>query len=223
MDTPAENATIGLAVRDDRRDNTTDIGVTINVSDDRVSTPSIADGTPALSGGALPDTMTLTLRKPVTFADQPVTALELREPTAGQMKQWASLSGMAANIAAVSTVAGLPESVIGEIVSRDLFAAATFINSFGLIGADAFDEPPSELTIDLIHPIEHADQRYAQIVLHEPTAGQLIEWDRVDGIEADLTIISAVSGVPLIALDKLRARDLVRAGSYLANFLAPGL
>ncbi|WP_294292075.1 phage tail assembly protein [uncultured Sphingomonas sp.] len=206
MDTPAEHATISPPA-----------------SDDRQSAPPITDGRPPLSGEALPDTMTLTLRKPITFAGQPVTALELREPTAGQMKQWASLSGMAANIAAVSTVAGLPESVIGEIVSRDLFAAATFINSFGLIGAEAFDEPPSELTINLIHPIEHADQRYAQMSLREPTAGQLIEWDRVDGIEADLTIISAVSGVPLIALDKLRARDLVRAGSYLANFLAPGL
>jgi len=184
--------------------------------------PIASDTTPP-AGAALPDTLTLTLRKPVTFIDQQITKIELREPRAGEMKQWANLTGVAASIAAVAIVSGLPEPVIGQLVARDIIAAGAFVDSFGLVSADAFDEPPAELTITLRYPIEHGEQRFTQIVLHEPTATQLIEWDRADGIAADLTIISAVSGVPLIALDKLGARDLVRAGSYLANFLVPGL
>ncbi|WP_198356121.1 phage tail assembly protein [Sphingomonas sp. TX0522] len=178
--------------------------------------------TPAMAD-IMPDTRTLTLRKPVPFLDESVATLDLREPRAGEMLRWAHLSGIEANIVAVSVVSGRPVSVIGQLVARDIIAAAEFINAFGLVSVDRPQDVPAELVIDLRYPIEHGETTYRQIALHEPTANQLIEWDKADGILADLKIIGAVSGVPEVALHKLGARDLVAAGSYLANFLVPGL
>ena len=180
-----------------------------------IDSPAMAD--------AMPDTRTLTLRKPVPFLDETVSTLDLREPRAGEMLQWAHLSGIEANIVAVSVVSGRPVSVIGQLVARDIIAAAEFVNAFGLVSIDHPEDVPASLVIDLRYPIDHGDTIHRQISLHEPTANQLIEWDKADGIGADLKIIAAVSGVPEIALHKLGARDLVTAGSYLANFLVPGL
>ena len=170
----------------------------------------------------MPDTRTITLRKPVTFADMTVTKLDLREPRAGEMMRWAGLTGIEAHIAAVSAVSGQPLPVIHQLVARDILDAATYVESFGIVSIDQPDEVPTEMTLDLRVPIEHGDDTYRALTLREPTAQQLIEWDKADGIAADLKIIAAVSAVPEIALHKLTARDLVAAGSYLANFLVPG-
>jgi hypothetical protein len=170
----------------------------------------------------MPSTRTITLRKAVEYAGINVTFLDLREPRAGEMLRWAHLSGVEASIMAVAVVSGHPVTAIGEIGARDLLDAAAYINAFGLVSIDQPDDVPAALDLALRLPIEHGDTTIHTLSLREPAANQLIEWDKADGIAADLKIIAAVSAVPEVALHKLGARDLVAAGSYLANFLEPG-
>lgn len=69
------------------------------------------------------------LRKPVTLGET-YTELRLREPTAAEWAQWASLKGIEGDIKAVAVVSGLPEPAARLIGSRDLSRAASFIALF---------------------------------------------------------------------------------------------
>lgn len=76
-----------------------------------------------------------------------------------------------------------------------------------------------ELTIMLRKPVEFAGTVYDKLVLREPTAGQLIEWAKFEGHEADLKAISIVSGVPELAVKLIGTRDFTKAANYISRFL----
>lgn len=79
---------------------------------------------------ALPDELTITLRKPVKFGDATYATLELREPTGAEWLVWDKLTGVEANIKAIATVSGLPEGAVRQIGARDLVEAGRFIDHF---------------------------------------------------------------------------------------------
>lgn len=78
----------------------------------------------------MPETMTLTLAKPVTFAGQTYETLNLREPTAGEVAQFDKLERVESDILAVSLVAGVPKGAAEKIGARDFMTAARFIGGF---------------------------------------------------------------------------------------------
>jgi hypothetical protein len=71
------------------------------------------------------------LRKPVQLGDmEPITSILLREPTGAEWLLWEKLTGVEANIKAISTVAGVPEQVVGKLGTRAIVKAAAFLERF---------------------------------------------------------------------------------------------
>ena len=70
------------------------------------------------------------LRAPIDLGGATYSELKLREPTAAEWTQWDKLTGIDADIKAVSIVSGVPEGIIRQIGTRDLMKAASFITLF---------------------------------------------------------------------------------------------
>lgn len=85
--------------------------------------------------------------------------------------------------------------------------------------ADDSAELPEELTITLRKPVEFGGLTYDKLILREPTAGQMLDWDKLNGHEADVKAVSIVSGVPEQAVHKIGSRDFTAAAKFIARFL----
>ncbi|NIJ07241.1 hypothetical protein FHS31_000837 [Sphingomonas vulcanisoli] len=81
-------------------------------------------------------------------------------------------------------------------------------------------EPPEALRIEFRKPIEFAGSSYTGIDLREPTAAEMLQWDKLGGTEADIRAVAIVSGMPEPAVKQMGGRDLLKAGRYLGAFLA---
>ena len=79
---------------------------------------------------ALPDTLTLSLRKPVTVGEVKYDELTFREPTAGQLENVADLDDIKATIQLLALSAGVLPRVISALPARDFKRAAGFLDSF---------------------------------------------------------------------------------------------
>lgn len=74
--------------------------------------------------------LTVPLRTPIPLGEITYSELKLREPTAAEWTRWDKLSGLEADIMAVSTVAAVPDQVIRQIGARELMKASRFILLF---------------------------------------------------------------------------------------------
>lgn len=81
------------------------------------------------------------------------------------------------------------------------------------------EQPTEELTIVLRKPVVLGSETYSELKLREPTAAEWQQWDKLDGVEADVMAVSIVSGVPMPAVRMIGSRDLIKAARYLALFL----
>ena len=81
------------------------------------------------------------------------------------------------------------------------------------------EEVPEELVITLRKTVEFAGQTYDRLILREPTAGQMMEWDKLSGTEGDVKAVAVVSGLPEPAVRLIGARDLIKAAKYISRFL----
>jgi hypothetical protein len=77
-----------------------------------------------------------------------------------------------------------------------------------------------DLVIELRKPIEGPAGPISQIVIGEPTAGQILLWDKLAGAEADIKAISVVSGLPMSVVEKLPARAFNQAARRIGHFLS---
>lgn len=78
----------------------------------------------------LPETLSITLRKPIEHGGVTYEALDLREPTADEWTRWAGKNEIEADILAVSTVAGIPQQAVRKMGARDLIQASRYIGRF---------------------------------------------------------------------------------------------
>lgn len=77
---------------------------------------------------------TITLRKPVTIADQVYDKLTLEEPTAGQIeKASAAANGMGVVINLIAAVAKVPRAVVERLCQRDFKEAGDFLQQFNAV------------------------------------------------------------------------------------------
>lgn len=81
------------------------------------------------------DEKTIVLRKPVVLGGVEYAALDLREPTAGELSK-ASKAGGNVDIAImlISLIAKVPRGAIEKLSQRDLQEASDFLGSFTLDG-----------------------------------------------------------------------------------------
>jgi hypothetical protein len=78
----------------------------------------------------LPEEKTITLRKPVTLGSETWSSLTLREPTAAEWMQFDKLSGIEADIKAISLISGVPEPAVRQIGARDIIEASKYLAGF---------------------------------------------------------------------------------------------
>ena len=81
---------------------------------------------------------------------------------------------------------------------------------------------PETLSITLRRPVKIGDVEYAVMTLREPTAGEMIQLDKLAGWKADVQAISLISGIPRAAVIKIGERDARRASEYLGRFFPAG-
>ncbi|NNM64054.1 MAG: phage tail assembly protein [Burkholderiales bacterium] len=82
--------------------------------------------------------LTLTLRKPVKYADQEYAMLNLREPTAGELAKAMKESGeVDMMIALIHQVAAVPRGVAERISQRDMGECARFFGQFSRVQESA--------------------------------------------------------------------------------------
>lgn len=83
---------------------------------------------------------------------------------------------------------------------------------------------PDELLLPLRRPLVTAKGEVSTLSLREPTAGEIDKFTRTmareGNIAAMLGLITAVSGIDKPLLEKLGARDFVKASEYLDGFMA---
>jgi len=79
----------------------------------------------------LDEPLVIDLGKPIEGpAGLVVTELTIVEPTAAQIAQWDKLSGVEADVMAISVVAGVPKSVVDKLPARAFYQAARRIGAF---------------------------------------------------------------------------------------------
>jgi hypothetical protein len=79
---------------------------------------------------ALPDTLTITLKKPITLGATTYEELTFSEPTAGQLEQISKLDTVKATIELLAHCAGVTSGVIRGLTSRQFKQADDFISTF---------------------------------------------------------------------------------------------
>ena len=89
----------------------------------------------------------------------------------------------------------------------------------GALGATVTPDLDEPLVIDLPKPIEGPAGPVTQIVISEPTAAQIVQWDKLSGTEADIVAISVCAGIPRAVVEKLPARPLYKAARRIGAFL----
>ena len=77
------------------------------------------------------------------------------------------------------------------------------------------------LTISFRKPIEDKGVTHDQVILREPTAGELAETDGLEGYASDLRIISVVGGLPESTVRKMQTREFLQATRFLGGFMLP--
>jgi Phage tail assembly chaperone proteins, E, or 41 or 14 len=90
---------------------------------------------------------------------------------------------------------------------------------------------PTQITIDLTPPITFDNREYTQLVLREPTAGDILlgEEQIKNGMNAwtlrnrQIHLIAKCSGVPVPVVTRLPMRVFNRAWAYISPFYEFGL
>lgn len=77
----------------------------------------------------------------------------------------------------------------------------------------------TELTVQLLKPVDHAGETYTELQLSEPTAGQMIDADKAGaGLASLVKLISMVAAIPHGAALKIGRRDLWVCERFFASF-----
>jgi hypothetical protein len=80
-----------------------------------------------------PETLTITLRKPVVIGDQVYDHLDLREPTSGEFRKMSKLAASdpaGSLIELISAVSGIAVPIIEKIGVRDMNDAGNYLMFF---------------------------------------------------------------------------------------------
>lgn len=88
---------------------------------------------------------------------------------------------------------------------------------------------PDEMTIELAKPITMSGSNdtttFNEIVLREPTVSELSQFikktQKENAVDSMKFLISSVSGVPLVVIDRIGVRDFYKAQDYLILFITP--
>jgi hypothetical protein len=166
-----------------------------------------------------PSEMVLSLRKPIAGVDGPITSLSLREPVVFELIERDKAPDAERGLLGISMVSGIPESFLRKLTARDYFAATEYIARF-LARPRPTGEPAETFDMPLRKPLTPLDgsPTITALPLHEPSAGELITMAAKTGLEGDVAALSQISGIPVVTLRQLCARDFIDGALYLDSF-----
>lgn len=168
--------------------------------------------------------LVITLRKPVTLGEDSFSCLVLREPTGGEFLDITAVTGTTSDIVAVSRVAGVPQAVVRKIGAGHVLQGARWVGALisRLVDAFEFDAQVDTLDLELRKPVDFDGKTFTQLVLREPSAGELEVINKLTDFTRDLVAISLLTGIPRPAVDKMLAGDVLRGMKFINSFTQGG-
>ena len=190
-----------------------------------------------------PDTMRIEFTPPLPFKGGEIATLELREPTARQVRDaerefsldspWAGT--VAYELKLIGLVAGLPAKALDALPVGAVNYAAEFLREFVEAGAEdaegGEDGPaPEATTLAIEPPLKFAGASYGDLDLREPLASELRNarllmrsaGNLFESRRAQMALVTAVSGLPAPVIDALPIRQLNEAARILGRFIVAG-
>ena len=192
-----------------------------------------------------PDTMTIEFTPPLPFKGGEIALIELKEPTARQVREaerersvdapWAA--HVAYELKLIGLVSGLNAAQLDLLPIGAANYAATFLTEFIEAGGTPIEDdeeqgpPPLEaLSIEIDPPIKFMGVSYSEINLREPLASEVRKARQMmrspgnlfESRRAQMSLITAVSELPAPVIDALPIRRLNEAGRVLSRFTIAG-
>lgn len=164
-----------------------------------------------------PGELLITLRKPVSLGGETYAVLRLREPTGDEVAQVESLSGTAADVMAISLIAGVPRSAVVQIGARDLVQAGEYIGAF--MQGGRHQDLGEDLLLTFGKPVKIGDQTFTDLRLREPTGEEMIKMEAVKGMAGNIFDLALIGAVPQAVVGQLGVSQIVRGAEFLARFM----
>lgn len=84
---------------------------------------------------------------------------------------------------------------------------------------EEIDKYDDELVLRFKRPIEFGGQTHHEVILKEPTAGQLRDISKKSGPDATIHAIAVTAGVLQGVAEQISTRDLMKAEAFFSRFL----
>jgi hypothetical protein len=173
------------------------------------------------NGAAASRTVSIPLRTPLNLGGITCDALDLREPTAGDMERASNVvGGVAGDMELLCCITGTPLALIKKVGLSDHRKAMAFLRPL------MTDIAPSEATefacdIPLADPIVVGDTTYEILKLREPMLGELDTATKApgSGVSKNLALIGCIVGLDPKKLRPIRASELNAAVAFLSPFM----
>lgn len=75
--------------------------------------------------------------------------------------------------------------------------------------------------VKLDEPLATDSGTIAELTIKEPTAGDLLKWDKLSGFEADVVAVATVTGILRPFIERLPANKVLEAAQIIGNFISP--
>lgn len=175
-----------------------------------------------------------------TKDDRELTTLSCREPSVGECLLATRTIGKrptletvyASEIALLCRVTGWPQTAVDQLPTRTLDAAVAYISHFEEEARRKPDEEPDcqdTFHLSLIPPIFAVNRDWQDMDLREPTVAERRRFkaqeqrgSMADFLEAEINLLTDVSGWQRAAVLKMPISQFAKASDYLTGFFIAG-
>ncbi|MFT8863018.1 MAG: phage tail assembly protein [Acetobacter fabarum] len=166
--------------------------------------------------------------------------LRLREPTVFHSLQAAKVIGKKPSIESiydsqidlVCRISGWPKVAADQLPTRILDKAVAYASAFEENARRKQDEEPEcpeSLTLLFSPSIEAVNQSFSEMALREPVVSERRKYKATesrgsfaDFLQAEIDLVSAISGWPMAAVLKMPISKFAKAADYLTGFFMTG-
>lgn len=166
--------------------------------------------------------------------------LRLREPTVFHSLQAAKVIGKKPSIESiydsqidlVCRISGWPKVAVDQLPTRILDKAVAYASAFEENARRKPDEDaecPESLILLFSPPIEAVNQTFSEMTLREPVVSERRKYKATesrgsfaDFLQAEIDLVSAISGWPMAAVLKMPISKFAKAADYLTGFFMTG-
>lgn len=166
--------------------------------------------------------------------------LRMREPTVFHSLQAAKVIGKKPSIESiydsqidlVCRISGWPKVAVDQLPTRILDKAVAYASAFEENARRKPDEDaecPESLILLFSPPIEAVNQTFSEMTLREPVVSERRKYKATesrgsfaDFLQAEIDLVSAISGWPMAAVLKMPISKFAKAADYLTGFFMTG-